>query len=118
MNLARQLTSEVLLDEFRHARPGGRSLRDVSTHVTPLEWPWQFVNANIDMLHRDWNTRWREWPHCRRGSYLVNSDGITSAGNEDRPVSSSMPKTALSDGDNVTIRAHSYIQGPAYIGSG
>lgn len=121
-SLARQLTSEVLLDELQtRALLAGVPQRDVSTHVTLLEWPWQFVNANIDMLHRDWNTEMAGVAGTvAEGSHLVNSDGIHIGwGTKIKPcVVIDAEDGPVWIGDNVTILPHSYIQGPAYIGSG
>ena len=121
-SLAAQLTSEVLLDELKtRAILAGLPRRDVSKHVTLLEWPWQFVNANLDMLHRDWHDEMTGVAGAvAEGSYLVNADGIHIGwGTKIKPcVVIDAEDGPVWIGDNVTILPHSYIQGPAYIGSG
>jgi UDP-N-acetylglucosamine diphosphorylase/glucosamine-1-phosphate N-acetyltransferase len=121
-SLARQLTRDVLLDESQtRAVLAGLPQRDVTEHVTLLEWPWQFVNANLDMLHRDWKTEMAGVAGAvAEGSHLVNSDGIHIGwGTKIKPcVVIDAEDGPVWIGDNVTILPHSYIQGPAYIGSG
>jgi UDP-N-acetylglucosamine diphosphorylase/glucosamine-1-phosphate N-acetyltransferase len=116
------LTSEILLDELQtRAILAGLPKRDVTNHVKLLEWPWQFVNANLDLLHRDWRNEMAGVAGAvAEGSYLVNSDGIHIGwGTKIKPcVVIDAEDGPVWIGDNVTILPHSYIQGPAYIGSG
>ena len=120
--IARQLTNEVLLDELQtRAILAGLPRRDVTNHVTLLEWPWHFVHANLDMLHRDWkNDMAGVAGAVAEGSYLVNGEGIHIGwGTKIKPcVVIDADDGPVWIGENVTILPHSYIQGPAYIGNG
>ena len=121
-SLARQLTSDILLDELQmRAVLAGLPQRDVTNHVTLLDSPWQFVNANIDMLHRDWKPEMAGIAGAvAEGSHLLNTDGIHIGwGTKIKPcVVIDAEDGPVWIGGNVTILPHSYIQGPAYIGSG
>jgi UDP-N-acetylglucosamine diphosphorylase/glucosamine-1-phosphate N-acetyltransferase len=116
------LSSEVLLDEVRiGATLMGLARRDVSRHVELLDWPWQFVNANLEMLHRDWKHEMAGVAGTvAQGSYLVNAECIhIGRGTKIKPcVVVDADDGPVWIGDNVTILPHSYIQGPAFIGPG
>ncbi len=120
--LASQLTSEVLLDELKtRSLLAGLPRRDVSPHVTLLDWPWQFVNANEDLLIRDWKNEMAGVAGMvAEGSYLVNRSAIhIGSGTKIKPcVVIDAEDGPVWIGDNVTIFPHSYIQGPAFLGNG
>jgi UDP-N-acetylglucosamine diphosphorylase/glucosamine-1-phosphate N-acetyltransferase len=120
--LMEQLTSNVLLDELKtRVALAGLPRRDVSSHVTLLDWPWNFVDANEEQLRSDWKS---EMAKCdgrvSEGSYLVNSSAISiGAGTKIKPcVVIDAEDGPVWIGENVTILPHSYIEGPALIGNG
>lgn len=121
-SIVRQLTPEVLLDELMtRAVLSGLPRRDVTSHVTLLDWPWQFVNANLDCLHRDWKNEMAGIAGTvAEGSHLVNEDAIhIGSGTKIKPcVVIDAEDGPVWIGDDVTILPHSYIQGPAWIGAG
>jgi UDP-N-acetylglucosamine diphosphorylase/glucosamine-1-phosphate N-acetyltransferase len=120
--LAGQLTSEVLLDELKtRAILAGLPRRDVGAHVTLLDWPWQFVDANLELLKSDWSDDMAGVAGTvAAGSYLVNESAIHIGwGTKIKPcVVIDAEDGPVWIGDNVTILPHSYIQGPAYLGNG
>jgi UDP-N-acetylglucosamine diphosphorylase/glucosamine-1-phosphate N-acetyltransferase len=120
--LAGQLTSEVLLDELKtRAMLAGLPRRDVGAHVTLLDWPWQIVDANLDLLKSDWTDDMAGVAGTvAAGSYLVNDAAIHIGwGTKIKPcVVIDAEDGPVWIGDNVTILPHSYIQGPAYLGNG
>lgn len=120
--IAAQLTSDILLDELKtRALLAGLPRRDVSQHVTLLEWPWQVVNANQDLLRSDWHDDLAGVAGTiSEGSYLVNAAGIHIGwGTRIKPcVVIDAEDGPVWIGENVTVLPHSYIQGPAYIGNG
>jgi UDP-N-acetylglucosamine diphosphorylase/glucosamine-1-phosphate N-acetyltransferase len=120
--LASQLTSHVLLDELQtRALLAGLPRRDVSAHVTLLDWPWQFVNANEGLLCSDWNDEMAGVAGAvGPGSHLVNERAIHIGwGTKIKPcVVIDAEDGPVWIGDNVTILPHSYVQGPAWIGDG
>jgi len=121
-DLAARLTSEVLLDELKtRAVLAGVPRRDASAHVTLLDWPWQFVDANQELLIRDWSEEMAGVAGTvGEGSYLVNHSAIRIGwGTKIKPcVVVDAEDGPVWIGDNVTILPHSYIQGPAFIGNG
>lgn len=121
-HLAEQLTSAVLLDELNtRAVLAGLPRRDVSEHVSLLDWPWQFVDANEEQLVADWHDDMAGVAGIvAEGSYLVNPRGIHIGwGTKVKPcVVIDAEDGPVWIGDNVTIYPHSYIQGPAYLGNG
>src|SRR5258708_1417246 len=76
--LAGQLTSEVLLDELKtRSILAGLPRRDVGAHVALLDWPWQFIDANLDLLKSDWSDDMAGVAGTvAAGSYLVNDSAI------------------------------------------
>ncbi len=120
--LAGRLASESLLDELKtRALLAGLPRRDVSAHVTLLDWPWQFVDANAGLLRSDWRGDMAGVAgKVAEGSYLVNPSGIhVGAGTKVKPcVVIDAEDGPVWIGDNCTIYPHSYIQGPAYLGDG
>lgn len=119
-SLAARLSAETLLDEVQtRAALAGLPRRDVSEHVSLLEWPWDFVDANEDQLLADWNDESAGVAGTvAEGSYLVNPSGVHIGwGTRVKPcVVIDAEDGPVWIGDNVTIYPHSYIQGPAYIG--
>lgn len=120
--LASQLTSATLLDELNtRAMLAGLPRRDVSQHVSLLDWPWQFVDANQQQLVDDWSDDMAGVAgSVAQGSYLVNPRGIHIGwGTKIKPcVVVDAEDGPVWIGDNVTVFPHSYIQGPAFVGDG
>lgn len=120
--LQARLTPEVLLDELQtRAALAGLPRRDVTDHVTLLDWPWDFVDANEEQLIADWNPEEAGVAGTvADGSYLVNPDAVRVGwGTRIKPcVVVDAEDGPVWIGDNVTILPHSYIQGPAFIGDG
>jgi UDP-N-acetylglucosamine diphosphorylase/glucosamine-1-phosphate N-acetyltransferase len=120
--LAERLTPEILLDELQtRAVLAGIPRRDISSRVTLLDWPWNFVDANEQMLIADWNEEYAGVAGTvAAGSYLVNASAVhVGWGTRVKPcVVIDGEDGPVWIGDHVTILPHSYIQGPAYIGDG
>jgi UDP-N-acetylglucosamine diphosphorylase/glucosamine-1-phosphate N-acetyltransferase len=121
-HLASELTSALLLDELNtRSILAGLPRRDVSKHVSLLDWPWQFVDSNKKQLVEDWNDDMAGVAGIvAQGSYLVNPRGIHIGwGTKIKPcVVVDAEEGPVWIGDNVTIYPHGYIQGPAFIGNG
>lgn len=119
-DLAARLTPEILLDELQtRAVLAGITRRDVSSHVTLLDWPWDIVDANEDRLVADWSDDQAGVAGTvAPGSHLVNPAGVhIGAGTRIKPcVVIDAEDGPVWIGQRVTILPHSYIQGPAYIG--
>lgn len=120
--LAPQLTSAVLLDELNtRSMLAGLPRRDVSEHVSLLDWPWQFVACNGRQLVEDWHDDLAGVAGIvAQGSYLLNPRGIHIGwGTKIKPcVVVDAEDGPVWIGDNVTVYPHSFIQGPAFIGDG
>ncbi len=120
--LCGKLAPEVLLDEIKtRALLAGLPRRDVSRCVTPIDWPWELVDHNSDLLCADW---------CEDdagvagvvspGSHLLNPGAIHIGwGTRVKPCAVIDAEDGpVWIGENVTIYPHTYIQGPAWIGDG
>ena len=120
-DLAAQLTPEILLDELQtRAALAGFPRRDVSSHVTLLDWPWDIVDANEGRLIADWcDDEAGVAGTVATGSHLVNPAGVhIGAGTRIKPcVVIDAEDGPVWIGERVTILPHTYIQGPAYIGN-
>jgi len=120
--VADRLTPEILLDELQtRAALAGLPRRDVTPHVTLLDWPWEIVDANEDVLVSDWNDDQAGVAGTvAEGSYLVNPARVHIGwGTRIKPcVVIDAEDGPVWIGENVTIFPHSYVQGPAYIGDG
>lgn len=121
-SIASRMTSESLLDnnEIR-ALLDGLPRHDVGRHVTMLDWPWQFVNANREQLIADWHDDLAGIAGTvSEGSHLVNAAGVHIGwGAKIKPcVVIDAEDGPVWIGDNVTVFPHSYIHGPAFIGDG
>lgn len=120
--LADKLAPGTLLDELQtRAALAGLPRRDVSDHVQLLDWPWDFVDANEDMLTDDWSDDQAGVAGTvGPGSHLVNPGAIHIGwGTRIKPcVVVDAEDGPVWIGDNVTVLPHSYIQGPAFIGDG
>lgn len=119
--LSARLTPEILLDELQTREAlAGLPRRDVSAHVTLLDWPWEIVDANEHRLIADWSDdQARVEGTVLPGSHLVNPAAVhLGAGTRVKPcVVIDAEDGPVWIGERVTILPHTYIQGPAYIGN-
>jgi len=122
--LCRQLTPEVLLDPVAIKRV----LANVSEHRfvdSPklIEYPWELVHANADMLHEGWH-RAGEPAELRGricgGVFCLNERAIhVGAGSTIKPgVVLDAENGPIYIGQNVTIAPNSSIEGPCFVGDG
>ncbi len=98
--------------------------RDVSEHVELFSWPWEIIHANHRALIADWVATEANLPsqavRIDAGSHLLAPEGVhVGQGTRIKPCAViDAEQGPVWIGDNVTISPHTYIQGPAAIGSG
>ncbi len=114
------VTPEVLLDPVASQKlienhPSGEVEADL------LEYPWDLVKRNEEMLNHHWNYDDRAIDgYVSHSAFMINTDYIhVSERTEIRPTAViNAEKGPVYISNDVLVDVHTYIEGPAYIGPG
>jgi len=116
------LSAEIMLDPAKLDRALAAFPRRVIAGAKLIAWPWNLIHAHPGALVEDWRLRAtadRDGARIDAGSHLLGNDIHLGSGTRIKPcVVIDAEDGPVWIGENVTIMPHSYVQGPAYIGSG
>lgn len=122
--LAARLTLDILLDPVA-AREALAALPVHTFITTPklMDYPWDLVHANPDMLHQGWQRAGEPTDLAGRiceGVYILNKKAVHIG--QDSTIKPAVvldaEKGPIYIGRHVTISPNSSIEGPCYIGDG